>query len=168
MEFENQPDKCAKAYRMIALRKRISVEAVQDKLFEEYRYFFYITNDTTSTAKQIVMLANDRCDQENLIEQLKNGVRAMRNPLDNLYSNWTYMVCCTLAWNLKVGCGLLPPVTPGRHEPLHRDQKWALLRMEVKRFPTLCGQHRGGEALPAAEVLAGWCSIVPVPPAIGP
>src|SRR5262249_20939825 len=79
-EFEHRPDKCKKAYRMIVLRKRISVEMGQDKLFEEYRYFFYITNDRKSTAPQVVLLANDRCDQENLIEQLKNGVRAMRNP----------------------------------------------------------------------------------------
>jgi len=133
-EFEHKPDKCTKAYRMIALRKRISVEKGQDKLFEEYRYFFYITNDRNSTAKQIVMLANDRCDQENLIEQLKNGVRAMRNPLDNLFSNWAYMVCCTLAWNLKAWCGLLLPVTPGRHQSLHHEQKRTLVRMEFKRF----------------------------------
>ena len=133
-EFEHQPDKCGKAYRMIALRKRISVEAGQEKLFEEYRYFFYITNDRISTPRQIVMLANDRCDQENLIEQLKNGVRAMRNPLDNLFSNWAYMVCCTLAWNLKAWCGLLLPIAPGRHQHLHRDQKQALVKMEFKRF----------------------------------
>ena len=133
-EFKHQPHKCRREYRMIALRKRISVEAGQDKLFEEYRYFFYITNDTASTPKQIVLLANDRCDQENLIEQLKNGVRAMRNPLDNLYSNWAYMVCCTLAWNIKAWCALLLPVTPGRHQSSHRDQKQTLLRMEFKRF----------------------------------
>ena len=30
---------------MIVLRKKISVEQGQEKLFEEYRYFFYITND---------------------------------------------------------------------------------------------------------------------------
>lgn len=133
-EFEHQPDKCKKKYRMIALRKRISVEAGQDKLFEEYRYFFYITNDTTATPRQIVLLANDRCDQENLIEQLKNGVRAMRNPLDNLYSNWTYMVCCSLAWNLKAWSGLLLPITPGRHKSIHQEQKRTLVRMEFKRF----------------------------------
>jgi hypothetical protein len=133
-EFDHKPDKCKKSFRMIALRKRISVEKGQDKLFEEYRYFFYITNDRDSTARQIVMLANDRCDQENLIEQLKNGVRAMRNPLDNLFSNWAYMVCCSLAWNLKAWCGLLLPITPGRHQPLHQEQKRALVRMEFKRF----------------------------------
>lgn len=133
-EFTHRPDKCEKAYRMIVLRKRISVEAGQDKLFEEYRYFFYITNDRAGTPERIVFLANDRCDQENLIEQMKNGVRAMRNPLDNLHSNWAYMVCCTLAWNLKAWCGLLLPIAPGRYEGKHREQKRKLVRMEFKGF----------------------------------
>jgi hypothetical protein len=133
-EFEHRPDKCRKAYRVIVLRKRISVEVGQEKLFEEYRYFFYITNDRAGTAAQIVFTANDRCDQENLIEQLKNGVRAMRNPLDNLYSNWAYMVATSLAWTLKAWCGLLLPATAGRWEARHRQQGRALVRMEFKRF----------------------------------
>lgn len=133
-EFEHRPCKCSKAYRIIVLRKRISVEAGQEKLFEEYRYFFYITNDRASTPQQIVFLANDRCDQENLIEQMKNGVRAMRNPLDNLYSNWAYMVAASLAWTLKAWCALLLPATPGRYESTHRQQKRVLLRMEFKGF----------------------------------
>src|SRR5208283_4430545 len=91
-EFEHRPICCQQAYRMIVLRKRISVEKGQKVLIEQYRYFFYITNDRTSAAQEIVFSANDRCDQENLIEQLKNGVRSMRNPLDNLHSNWAYMV----------------------------------------------------------------------------
>ena len=78
--------------------------------------------------------ANDRCDQENLIEQLKNGVRAMRNPLDNLYSNWAWMVAASLAWTLKAWCGLMLPVSPGRHAATHREQKRSLVRMEFKGF----------------------------------
>jgi hypothetical protein len=35
-------------------------------LFDEYRYLFYITNDRTMTAEEVVFSANDRCDQENL------------------------------------------------------------------------------------------------------
>jgi len=119
---------------MVALRKRISVEKGQDKLFEEYVYFFYITNDRTSSAEQIVFSANDRCDQENLIEQLKNGVGSMRNPLDNLYSNWAYMVMAALAWTLKAWCGLLLPATPGPCRIAHQEQKQALVRMEFKTF----------------------------------
>lgn len=103
-EFNHRPDLCRQSYRMIALRKKLSVEKGQEKLFEEYRYFFYITNDRKSTAEQIVFLANDRCDQENLIAQLKeSGTGSMRNPLDNLYSNWAYMVISSLAlhWRHK-------------------------------------------------------------------
>jgi hypothetical protein len=133
-EFDHRPDRCSKAYRMIALRKKISVEQGQDKLFEEYRYFFYITNDRVRPAEEIVFSANDRCDQENLIEQLKNGVNAMKNPLDNLYSNWAYMVMAALAWTLKAWCGLLLPVTPGRWEQTHGEESRSILRMEFKTF----------------------------------
>ncbi len=49
------------------------------------RYFFYITNDRPEARpRQIVFPANDRCNQENLIEQLKNGVRAMEMPVGNI------------------------------------------------------------------------------------
>ena len=69
----------------------------------EYRYVFYITNDPTTPAEQLVLQANGRCDQENLIEQLKNGVCAMKLPVDNLLSNWAYMVMASLAWSLRRG-----------------------------------------------------------------
>lgn len=133
-EFEHRPDRCRQAYRMVVLRKRISVEKGQEKLFEEYRYLFYITNDRTSTPQQVVLQCNRRCDQENLIEQLKNGVKSMRNPLDNLHSNWAYMVMCSLAWTLKAWCGLLLPVIPGRWQEQRQAQKQAILKMEFKRF----------------------------------
>jgi hypothetical protein len=133
-EFEHRPDLCKQGYRMIVLRKKISVEKGQEKLFDEYRYFFYITNDRTCTAEEVVFSANDRCDQENLIAQLKNGVRAMRNPLDNLHSNWAYMVMSSLAWTLKAWCGLLLPVTPGAPAAKHREQKRSILKMEFKGF----------------------------------
>ena len=53
---------------------------------------------------EIVFAANDRCNQENLLAQLKNGVHALTAPVDNLVSNWAYMVMAALAWNLKAGC----------------------------------------------------------------
>jgi len=132
-EFEHRPDLCDRRYRVVVLRKRISVEKGQEKLFEEYRYFFYITNDRKSTPRQIVFTANDRCDQENLIEQLKNGVRSMSNPLDSLLSNWAYMVMASLAWSLKAWAALLVPESP-RHAVKHRAEKRTLLRMEFRTF----------------------------------
>jgi len=133
-EIKYRPVACDREYRLIISRKTIDVESGQTKLWQEYRYFFHITNDWETPVRDLVLSANQRCDQENLIEQLKNGVRALRNPLDNLYSNWAYMVCCTLAWTLKSWCGLLMPTAPGPHAQAHRQQKQSLLTMEFKTF----------------------------------
>jgi hypothetical protein len=108
-EFEYRPVACKKAYRVIVLRKKLVVEKGQLWLFEPDRYFFYITNDRSSSASEIVFLANDRCDQENLIAQLKSGVKALAMPVDDLVSNWAYMVMAALAWSLKAWAALLLP-----------------------------------------------------------
>ena len=74
------------------LRKNISVERGDNVLFEEHRYFFYITNDWGMTADEVVAEARSRCNQENLIAQLKGGVRALHAPLNVLVANSAYMV----------------------------------------------------------------------------
>ncbi len=100
-EFDYQPRACQRPYRVVALRKNLSQMKGERTLFDEIRYFFYITTRTDLSAAEVVACANQRCDQENVIEQLKNGVHAMRVPLYDLVSNWAYMVMATLAWNLK-------------------------------------------------------------------
>jgi len=102
-------------------------------LFDDIRYFFYITNDFESTSVEIVRLANKRCNQENLIEQLKNGVKAMRMPVDNLTSNWAYMVMASLAWTLKAWFALLLP-EKGRWKEKYKADKGAVLKMEFRKF----------------------------------
>jgi len=77
-EFEYQPGKCKQGYRVVVLEKNLSVERGERVLFDDIRYFFYITTLRDRTAEDVVELANGRCDQENVIEQLKNGVNAMR------------------------------------------------------------------------------------------
>ena len=72
-EFSYQPTLCAQSYRMVVLRKNISVAQGDHRLFDEIRYFFYLTNDRTTAPADIVFVANDRCNQENLIGQLKHG-----------------------------------------------------------------------------------------------
>src|SRR5262249_53652491 len=76
-EFDYRPVACKKSYRMVVLRKRLGTDRGQLRLFEEDRDFFYITNDRELSAEEVVFSANDRCDQENLIAQLKNGVHAL-------------------------------------------------------------------------------------------
>jgi hypothetical protein len=124
-EIQYRPHKCRQPYRLIIVRKNISVQKGEAVLFDEIRYFFYITNRTDYTAEQVVSLANGRCNQENVIEQLKNGVNAMRMPVDNLLSNWAYMVMTALAWNLKAWFGLLLP---------NRQRGGEIIRMEFRRF----------------------------------
>jgi hypothetical protein len=150
-EFDYQPGACKKSYRMIVLRKRLGIDKGQMRLFEEYRYFFYITNDREMSAEEVVFSANDRCNQENLIAQLKSGVHALTTPVDNLESNWAYMVMASLAWSLKAWSALLVPVSP-RHEAKHEAEKRTLLRMEFATFRAAfiempCQIVRGGRRL---------------------
>lgn len=132
-EFDYRPAACKRTYRMIVVRKNISHEKGEVRLFDEVRYFFYITNDRRSTAAEVVFSCNDRCNQENLIEQLRNGPRAFRAPLDNLFSNWAYMVMTALAWNLKAWSALWLPET-GRWSQQHGAEKQRVLRMEFRTF----------------------------------
>jgi hypothetical protein len=132
-EFDYRPLACKKHHRMVVLRQRVGVDKGQLRLFEEYRYFFYITNDRELTAEEVVFSANDRCDQENLIAQLKSGVRALTTPVDDLVSNWAYMVMGSLAWSLKAWSALLVPVAP-RHRTRHESERRTLLRMEFASY----------------------------------
>jgi len=123
-EMDYQPIKCGRKYRLIILRKNISVQKGEKALLDEIKYLFYITN-RQEAAEKIVGLANGRCDQENVIEQLKNGVNAMRMPVHDLLSNWAYMVMAGLAWNLKSWFGLLMP---------KRERGLELVKAEFRRF----------------------------------
>jgi Transposase DDE domain group 1 len=133
-EFDYRPTACKKSHRVVVLRKRLGIDQGQMRLFEEYRYFFYITNDRTRTAEEIVFAANDRCDQENLIAQLKGGVHALTTPVSDLVSNWAYMVMASLAWSLKAWSALMLPISP-RHAAKHETERRTWLRME---FATFC------------------------------
>jgi Transposase DDE domain group 1 len=133
-EFNYRPSACRKEYRMIVVRKNLSVEKGERVLFDDVRYFFYLTNDWVAEPEKIVWSANDRCHQENLLAQLHNGVRALKAPVDNLESNWAYMVMTALAWNLKAWWALLLPERPGRWQQRHREEKQWVLGLEFKTF----------------------------------
>jgi Transposase DDE domain group 1 len=150
-EVAYRPVACQRTYRLIIVRQTIKVEAGQLRLHDEVRYRFYLTNDRQLTPRLLVFKANDRCDQENLIAQLKGGVHALRAAVDNLVSNWAYMVMTALAWNLKAWFALSVPEHP-RHKEVHRVQRLGLLRMEFKRFVNTiilmpCQIVRGGHGL---------------------
>ena len=132
-EFEYQPGNCKRSYRMVVVRKNLTIERGEREIVDDIRFFFYITDDQESSASEIVFESNARTNQENLIEQLKNGVRALNMPVDNLVSNWAYMVMASLAWTLKAWLALALPVK-GRWKDKHRKEKSDVLRMEFKKF----------------------------------
>jgi hypothetical protein len=136
-EFNYRPTACAQTYRMVVVRKNISKEKGEARLFDEVRYFFYLTNDWVAPVESIVLRpggANGRCQQENILAQLHSGCHALHAPVDTLVSNWAYMVMTGLAWNLKAWWALLLPAEPGRWHERHRQQKQWVLGLEFKSF----------------------------------
>lgn len=132
-EFEHRPARAERTYRIVVLRKLIEEERGQLSVGTNFRFFFYVTNDHHLTQDQVIAEANGRCDQENTIEQLKNGVRALHAPLNTLEANWAYMVIASLAWSIKAWCSLLLPVAP-RLRKQHQAERLQLLRMDFRSF----------------------------------
>jgi hypothetical protein len=102
-------------------------------LFAEYRYFFYITNDCTITADEVIHEARKRCNQENLMSQLKSGLRALHAPVNTLCANWAYMTMTALAWSLKAWYALLLPID-ARSVKEHTEERRRVLTMEFGTF----------------------------------
>ena len=157
-EFAYQPVACATPYRMVVVRKHISVAQGDQRLFDEIRYFLYLTNDRETPAADVVFLANDRCHQENLIDRRKHGVGAMGMPVDTLVSNWAYMVMTALAWTLKAWFAWRLPET-GRWATRDAAEKATVLRMEFKNVsqrvhadPRAGGAHESPARVSAARV----------------
>lgn len=129
-ELPYRPRKSKKkgTYRMVVVRKTIRVTQGQLRLDDEVRFHFYVTNIPADemSAAAVVFENNARCHQENLIEQLKNGVHATRLPSHAFYANWAYMLIGALAWNIKNWYAMVLPI--------ERKQTEAILKMEFRRF----------------------------------
>jgi len=144
-EMPYRPVACQTTYRLVIVRKNLLVsEPKQERLFNDYRYFLYLTNDWDSTLPEIVFSANDRCQQENVIAQLA-AVRALHAPVDNLLSNEAYMLMTALAWNLKAWLALSLPEKPPDKKPPRKggkpsqkkhplSEKQQLLGLEFRTF----------------------------------
>lgn len=155
-EVAYRPLACERDYRVVIVRKTITVTQGQLFLAPETRYFFYITNRADLSAAEVVFFANDRANQEKLIGQLKGGVRALRSPLDNLTSNWAFMVMTSLAWSLKAWLALLLPIAPF-WRTRHTAERRRLLGMEFRTFLNALIR------VPALIVRTGrriWCRAV--------
>jgi hypothetical protein len=100
-EIPYRPERSRQTYRLVIRRQRIE-EHYQGELFELWRYRYVMTNLPPSTSTQeAVDLTYQRCDQENVIEQLQHGIAGMRMPTGGLLSNAAFLTCARLAHNLK-------------------------------------------------------------------
>jgi len=124
-----------RSYRVFSLR----TDRARSPRTGEAHDFFVLESSSwvnvipITPAGEVVFLANDRCNQENLIAQLKGGVRALHAPVDNLLSNWAYMVMASLAWSLKAWSALMLP-EEGRWAERHGEEKRKVLRMDFATF----------------------------------
>jgi len=125
-EMDYRPSKAEGTYRLLILRKTILFEKGQKRLLPQRHYHFYVTNIPAAQlgTAAVVRENSRRCNQENvteqLKEQLKNGVEALRMSSDTLVANWDYLVIAAQAWMGMV----LPARLQGRQ----------LMKMEYRRF----------------------------------
>lgn len=108
-EFSYRPGKCKKSYRVIVCKKELDVMEGQQLLFEDVKYLFYITNIHDMPAGELLSFIHGRANHENKIEQLANGIHALKMPAAEFMANWAYMAICSLAWNIKSWLGLFMP-----------------------------------------------------------
>ncbi len=103
---ENQPgDVSGRTYRVAVKRQRVAETQGQKTLTSEYRYRFVISNlpHGHMDAAEVLCFAYGRCDQENFIEQFKNGIAALRRPTGELLANSAFLLagqlaCCLRSW----------------------------------------------------------------------
>lgn len=148
-------DLSGRTYRVAVRRQRVEELQGQKLLQTEYRYRFVISNIPPAhlDASEVLCFAYGRCDQENFIEQFKNGIAALRMPTGELLANSAFLLAGQLAWCLRSWLSLL--ALP--RETTRWEWKWfrqafvyiaARITHSARRAVTyLTGSHRFAEHL---------------------
>jgi hypothetical protein len=102
------PEGFEKPFRLVLKRQLICNER-QTEFFTHYEYRAVISNIPKGemSPSALVHFAYRRCDQENSIEQAKNGLGAMRMPTGELLSNGAFLLAAEIAWCLRAWLSLL-------------------------------------------------------------
>ncbi|MEL6898409.1 MAG: transposase [Planctomycetota bacterium] len=135
-EFRYQPAACNRSYRMVVVRKLLRITKGGLFLHNEYKYFFYISNElpNETSSRAIINGANNRCNQENTISQLV-ACGALKAPLSDLRSNNAYMLFASLAWNLKQWLGMTVRVKGNEGQRrVRRQTRDRVIKMEYWTF----------------------------------
>jgi hypothetical protein len=152
------PPGSTKTYRMILRRQLIEESEGQESMFEFYRYRYVVTNLPHSwSAPEVIDATYQRCDQENVIEQMGSGVALWRMPVAEFDGNSAWLEIGRLAWNLgKWIAQLVLPAEVVRWEwkryrqafvylaaeVIHRSrQHWLRISPAHRFLPTLVAAH---------------------------
>jgi len=89
--------------RLVVRRQLIDRhEPKQGMLFEQFRDRYIVTNLPASwAAEEVIDATYERCDQENVIEQLGSGLAMWRMPVKQFIGNEVWMEIARLAWNMR-------------------------------------------------------------------
>ena len=87
------------------------------------------------------------------------GFMRLRQPLDNLESNWAYMVMASLAWNLKAWFGLDALPEKGRWASKYKIEKRAVIEARTYEFKNV--RQREGYPRPCPNYSAGQKNHLP-------
>jgi hypothetical protein len=141
-----------RTYRRIVRRQRIEQSEGQERLFEFYRYRYVVTNLPASwSAEEVIDATYQRCDQENVIEQMGSGVALWRMPVAEFDGNSAWLEIGRLAWNLgKWIAQLALPAEVVRWEWKRYRKAFVYLAAEV----TLRSRQRWLRFSPAHRFLA--------------
>ena len=124
-----------KTYRLVIRRQLIEHHKGQKFLFEEYRYRYIETNFPQSVSTvEVVDHTYERCDQENLIEQMGSGLAAWRMPVAEFAGNCAWLEIARLAWNFaKWIAQIALPDEVARWEWKRFRQAWVYLAAQITK-----------------------------------
>jgi hypothetical protein len=89
------------SYRIVFRRQLVEHREGQVHMFDEHRYWSVVTDlPLEMTTAEVIDATYQRCDQENIIEQLGSGVAAWRMPVAEYLGNCAWLEIARLAWNI--------------------------------------------------------------------
>lgn len=102
-ETEVTPGRQQEPLRLVVRKQLInSSQLGQQILFLEERYRYVVTNLPRSwSSASVIDETYQRCDQENVIEQLGSGIAMWRMPVKEFAGNEAWLEIARLAWNMR-------------------------------------------------------------------
>ena len=116
-EVQYQPVKWAHPYRYLVRREKKVAKSGQSALFEVMRFSYYvIVTNREEEIQEVLKLHDKRGMSERRIAQFTNEF-LFHLPMEGFMSNWVYLLCAQLAYNVSLWIRdlVLPPFYRKKH-----------------------------------------------------